>query len=65
MTRHVRTTEAVFCPYRGCGEYVEDEYAEGFADGQIIECHGCSRAYTVKVHTVVEYETEILEDDKS
>ena len=64
-TRHLAlkyTSDAVFCPHRGCGQCAADPYSEGFVDGQIIECNGCGKAYSVKVHTVVEYETEILED---
>lgn len=65
MTRRVFTVDGVCCPYRGCGTYVDMAYGEQLADGQIIECNGCGKAYSVKVHTVVEYETEILEDDSN
>ncbi len=60
---------AIFCPYRGCGTAVASERTEEQVCSQhgtwvAVQCDGCGKAYSVKVHTVVEYETEILEDDQ-
>lgn len=57
------------CPYRGCGTIAtdrqEDALQEDCGQWKRIDCKGCGKAYSARAYTVVEYETEILEDDKS
>ena len=63
MTRHLRSIESVFCPYRGCGASVDVRDAASDIWAGEIKCASCGKNYAVWVHEVVEYETEILEDD--
>ncbi len=57
------STESVFCPYRGCGASVDVRDAANDVHIGEIKCASCGKKYAVWTHAVVEYETEILEDD--